>query len=88
MIINLVKYIPLPTYGNYGGYYKRCKSHKTCPLPEDEMDELFLAHDNHDITDLELGHILQEDLSPYYRPTYGNIFRIVTGWIFRTFGRN
>ena len=46
--------MPHPTYGNYGGYSKRCVieglhvKRAKCPLPVDAMDGLFRQHD-HDL---------------------------------------
>lgn len=39
--------IPHPTYGNYGGAKARCNSaqKRVCPMPVDEMDACFQAHD-------------------------------------------
>lgn len=45
-MLNLFRKIPHPTYGNYGGAYKRCRKGKgRCPLPIDWMDKAFREHD-------------------------------------------
>ena len=45
-MLNLFRKIPHPTYGNYGGAYKRCRKGKgKCPLPIDWMDKAFREHD-------------------------------------------
>ena len=43
-MLNLLRKIPHPTYGNYGGAYKRCRKGR-CPLPIDWMDKAFREHD-------------------------------------------
>jgi len=42
-----VKKIPTPTYGFYGGYYKRCRNRKqgACPIPQDQLDGFYRQHD-------------------------------------------
>jgi len=43
-----LKYIPTPSYGNYGGYYRRCRNRKrnVCPTPINWMDAEFQRHDS------------------------------------------
>lgn len=43
----LIKRIPTPEYGNYGGYYNRKDHDKDGKYPEpvDPMDSLFFEHD-------------------------------------------
>jgi len=43
-MIEWLRYIPHPTYGNYGGARKKCVGPE-CPLPIDALDELFRQHD-------------------------------------------
>jgi len=47
VIGNIIKRLPHPGYGHYGGYYVRCgnKKHNRCPTPVDSMDKEFQKHD-------------------------------------------
>jgi len=55
-----VKKIPTPVYGNYGGYYKRCKNKKkrVCPVPIDRLDELYHKHDTGKLDNWQLSKAL------------------------------
>ncbi len=55
--MDLVKRIPTPTYGNYGGFYKRCKLRERgeCPLPTDDLDSLYQKHDTKQLDNWELS---------------------------------
>lgn len=46
--LGVIKQIPHPSYGYYGGYYARCKNKKAgvCPRPIDWLDGIFKDHDN------------------------------------------
>ena len=43
-MLNIVRYIPHPSYGNYGGRKNKCKG-LDCPIPIDWMDAAFASHD-------------------------------------------
>jgi len=43
-MIEALRFIPHPTYGNYGGRTKTCLS-GLCPMPIDAMDDVFKRHD-------------------------------------------
>lgn len=43
-MIEWLRIIPHPTYGNYGGAKKKCVG-LLCPSPIDPMDALFKKHD-------------------------------------------
>lgn len=43
-MIECLRVIPHPTYGNYGGAKKKCTG-LLCPSPIDAMDTLFKKHD-------------------------------------------
>ena len=66
--------IPTPTYGKYGGYYKRCKNRMAgaCPMPQDELDALYQKHDNGELDNWQLAKKLVK-VRPWKlkRPIYG-----------------
>lgn len=43
-MVEWLRFIPHPTYGNYGGAKNKCTGPK-CPLPIDAMDACFKRHD-------------------------------------------
>ena len=74
---NLVKRTPHPSYGNYGGYYRRCKNRKqkVCPEPIDWMDKAFQDYDkgmsNKDLVET----LMSGKPSKLRHPFYGYIYR-------------
>jgi len=74
----LLKRFPHPSYGSYGGFYRRCKNRKerSCPLPIDWMDEAFKDHDLHILNNNDLVNVLKYS-SPktLKRPIYGKLYR-------------
>jgi len=74
----LLKRFPHPTYGNYGGYYRRCKNRKLgiCPMPIDWMDRVFEAHDDHLVNNKELVKLLKAgNLNPLSKLIYGTLYK-------------
>lgn len=87
-MLNLIKRIPHPGYGNYGGYYKRCRNRKQgiCPIPIDWLDRAFQQHDEDELTDKELLTVMKSG-SPkkLAKRVYGSAYRLGAIAVFSAF---
>lgn len=79
----LMKRCPHPSYGNYGGFYRRCKNKKLgiCPIPIDWMDEVFRCHDDHIYNNYKLVRKLKQG-SATQLGLYGKVYRLGTIAVF------
>lgn len=74
----IVSRIPHPQYGNYGGYWTRCKNKSAgvCPMPVDWMDAAFKDHDNGDSNRALVKKLWRgrKKLFKLKRPVYGQLY--------------
>ena len=79
-----VKRIPTPTYGHYGGYYKRCKNKRLgiCPIPVDWMDNAFRQHDLGESNSQLIKRLKAGDPNSLRHKVYGKAFRQVVILLF------
>lgn len=88
MVMEILRNIPHPTYGNCGGASKRCTISKEKPV--DAMDTLFQKHDKvmymtakqRQLADKMLANGLRR-LNPKKLSLYGRIYRCLAMIIFR-----
>ena len=77
---NAIKRLPHPGYGNYGGYYVRCKTNEKrkknhrCPVPIDKLDKQFQKHDK-GMSNKDLVKNLKK-MSPRGLSPYGKLYRV------------
>ncbi len=78
----IIKRLPHPTYGSYGGFYKRCSNRKKgiCPRPIDWMDKVFQEHDS-GLSNTKLVNRLKQGNSSALR-FYGKLYRLGTILVF------
>ncbi len=76
-LFELIKRIPTPTYGHYGGYYAQYRHCGDCPHPDpiDAMDKVFHEHDHGDQNSVMVGKLKQVSDPELKYKIYGSIYR-------------
>ncbi|GEM_PF-4716886 len=77
MIWNIIKRIPTPEYGHYGGYYNRARSESKPdhPDPIDVMDSAFHSHDHGKNNSWLVGRLRGIKDNELKHKVYGPLYR-------------